>query len=74
MNMIPIDEAIILFENAHRLAMNSKNHPRYMPLTRYLDTTILDLKARNRPKPSIWSRLWDRIGRDPDAPSFFRRN
>jgi len=68
LNTIPTREAIAILENAHRLALNSKGHPRSMSLIRYLDSAILDLKARN--KPSAWSRIKSWIG-DPDALSFF---
>ena len=87
MNTIPTSEAISILEDAHRLSLNSKGHPRSMALVRYLDVKILELKAlqreleiqakqREQQRPPIWKSLisWAHVGRDVDAPSFFKRN
>ena len=84
--MIPIQDAIKFFEDAHRLSLNSKGHPRSMALVRFLDTKILELKAlqrefeiqqkqRDQQRPPIWKSLlsWAHVGNDPDAPKFLRR-
>lgn len=46
MKTIPISDQIKTLEDARRLALNSKGNPRSLPLIRFLDTAICDLKAK----------------------------
>lgn len=53
MNKIPITTAIKTLEDARRLSVNSKGNPRSLPLVRFLDTAICDLKAKQA-EPRTW--------------------
>jgi hypothetical protein len=72
-NTIPIADHCALLDELYHLSRAPSGRPYSLRLTRRIERALADAGSIEAYKPSFWSRLWDRIGRDPDAPSFFRK-